>query len=153
GRRRATSVLPSAYATHARSDISPPTGFGSLLGRSSTDEAGLGLACHTVHSTRILLVLRMRTAVPILAGNCEMLAPLARGGMGELYLARKRGLEGFEKLVVLKTIPAGRASQAEVRRIVQEARLGATLDHPNIVQVHDVGVHEGRYFFIMEFVH
>jgi tRNA A-37 threonylcarbamoyl transferase component Bud32 len=85
-------------------------------------------------------------------GRCELVCHLASGGMGELYLAKKRGLEGFEKLVVLKTMRAARRED-DLRNLVSEARLGATLDHPNIVQIHDVGVQDGRFFIIMEFVH
>ncbi|MEN9581329.1 MAG: hypothetical protein RJA70_4338 [Pseudomonadota bacterium] len=74
--------------------------------------------------------------------------------MGELYLARTSGIEGFEKVVVLKRIHPQFASRSDFEQmLLDEARLMATLHHPNIVQVYDVGRHEGCTFFTMEYVH
>ena len=74
--------------------------------------------------------------------------------MAELYLARTVGIEGFEKLVVLKRIlPQNMANQQFVSMFLNEARLAATLQHPNIAQVYDIGVEEGDYFFTMEYIH
>jgi serine/threonine protein kinase/tetratricopeptide (TPR) repeat protein len=86
-------------------------------------------------------------------GKYEILHPLARGGMAELYLARSSGIEGFEKQVVLKKILPELAQNAEfVERFLDEARLAATLHHSNIAQVYDVGQDGGSYFFAMEYV-
>jgi serine/threonine protein kinase len=74
--------------------------------------------------------------------------------MAEIFLARTRGPSGFEKLVVLKKIlPRYAERQRYVQLFLDEARLGATLDHPNIVQVYDIGMDDGSYFFTMEFLH
>ncbi len=95
---------------------------------------------------------------PVLAagdtvGRYEVIRPLARGGMAELYLGRARGIEGFEKLVVLKCIRQEYENEGEfIRMFLDEARLAATLSHPNIAQVFDVDRSEGRYFFAMEYV-
>ncbi|MEZ4369113.1 MAG: serine/threonine-protein kinase [Kofleriaceae bacterium] len=84
----------------------------------------------------------------------EILSPLAVGGMAELYLARATGPSGFERLCVVKRILAQHASDPDfVRMFLDEARLAATLRHPNVIQVHDVGVVRGRYYFAMEYVH
>jgi serine/threonine protein kinase len=79
---------------------------------------------------------------------------LARGGMAELFLARTVGPEGFDKLVVLKKIlPSHAANPRFVRLFLDEAKLAATLDHPNVAHVYDMGKAEGHYFFTMEYVH
>ena len=87
-------------------------------------------------------------------GSYEILRKLARGGMAELFLARTNGPEGFEKLVVLKKIlPTFAENPKFVRLFLDEAKLAATLDHPHIAHVYDMGKVEGNYFFTMEYVH
>jgi serine/threonine protein kinase len=87
-------------------------------------------------------------------GKYEILRKLAMGGMAEIYLARSRGQAGFEKLVVLKRIlPTVANDPTFVQMFLDEARLAATLQHPNIADVYEVGDHEGSPFFAMEFIH
>ncbi len=87
-------------------------------------------------------------------GKYEILRKLAMGGMAEIYLARARGQAGFEKLVVIKRILPTVANDPKfVQMFLDEARLAATLQHPNIADVYEVGEHEGSPFFAMEFVH
>lgn len=87
-------------------------------------------------------------------GTYEIIRPLARGGMAQLFLARAVGPEGFEKLVVLKRIlPQHTQDPVHVRSFLDEAKLVAGFDHPHIVHVYDMGTFEGTYFFTMEHVH
>ncbi len=87
-------------------------------------------------------------------GKYELVRQIAIGGMAELYLARTIGIEGFEKLVVVKRILPQLSNNASfVAMFVNEARLAATLQHPNVAQVYDIGVDDGEYFFAMEYVH
>lgn len=87
-------------------------------------------------------------------GKYEILDRIAVGGMAELYLAVARGIEGFRKLVVLKRVsPLLQHDEDLVRMFVNEARLAAALDHPNIAQVIDIGRNAGEYFFVMEYLH
>ena len=73
--------------------------------------------------------------------------------MAELYLARANGIEGFEKLVVLKRIlPQLANDRGFVKMFLDEARIAATLQNSNIVQVYDIGEAEGGYFFAMEYL-
>ena len=89
-----------------------------------------------------------------LLGKYEIVRKLATGGMAEIYLARIRGTAGFEKLVVLKRIlPNVAEDPTFVHMFLDEARLAATLQHPNIADVYDVGDADGVYFFTMEYVH
>jgi serine/threonine-protein kinase len=81
------------------------------------------------------------------------MARLASGGMAEIFLATQTGPAGFEKLVVIKKILPGIASQEGfVRMFLDEARLSAMLDHKNVVQVFDLGEAEGEYFLAMEYL-
>src|SRR5262249_21306455 len=80
----------------------------------------------------------------------EVLGELGRGGMGVVYQARQQGLG---RTVALKMIRAADgASAAEVLRFRREAEAVARLQHPNIVQIHEVGEHQGRPYFSLEFV-
>ncbi len=89
-----------------------------------------------------------------LRGKYEILGHIARGGMAELQLARATGIEGFEKLLVIKRIlPHLAANREFVTMFLDEARIAATLHHPNIVQVYDIGSLDGDYFFTMEYLH
>ncbi|HEU0034255.1 MAG TPA: serine/threonine-protein kinase [Kofleriaceae bacterium] len=87
-------------------------------------------------------------------GKYEILRKIAVGGMAEIYLARVTGTAGFEKLVVIKRILPHIAQDPVFRQMfLDEARLAATLQHPNIADVYDVGEHDGDVFFAMEYVH
>jgi serine/threonine protein kinase len=86
-------------------------------------------------------------------GSYEIVRKLARGGMAELFLARTVGPQGFEKLVVLKRIlPSFAENQRFIQLFLDEARLAATLDHPNVAHVHDMGDVDGQYFIVMEYI-
>src|SRR5215467_7797696 len=87
-------------------------------------------------------------------GKYQVLRRLAVGGMAEIFLARAEGIEGFEKLVVLKRILPQYAVDARfVRMFLEEARLSATLHHINIAQVYDIDRDGASYFFAMEHIH
>lgn len=87
-------------------------------------------------------------------GKYELLQELAIGGMATLYIARARGLADFSKPVALKRIlPQYAADRNFVEMFLDEARLAATLHHPNVVQVYDIGQLGGDFFFTMEYVH
>jgi len=87
-------------------------------------------------------------------GRYTLVRSLGAGGMAELFLARAEGIGGFSKLVALKRILKHKATNDKfIRMLLNEARLVATLDHPNIAQVYDIGYENDEYFFAMEYVH
>ena len=84
----------------------------------------------------------------------EILEMIAKGGMAEVYRAKTVGFSGFEKEVCVKKIlPHLTEDKSFVDMFVNEAKLAATLNYANIVQVHDLCVSgEGEYFIVMEYV-
>src|SRR5262245_55144406 len=88
-----------------------------------------------------------------LFGRYELLVPIARGGMGQVWVARLRGGRGFQKLVALKTISPQASELPQVETMLQEeARLGALIQHPNVVHTIELGEHEGTPYLVMEWV-
>jgi serine/threonine protein kinase/cytochrome c-type biogenesis protein CcmH/NrfG len=93
----------------------------------------------------------MGTGSPIRFGKYALLERIATGGMAELYRAVIVGHRGFEKLVAIKRILPHLTDQPElVNAFIEEAKLAALLQHPNVVQIYDFGCIEGAYFLAME---
>jgi serine/threonine-protein kinase len=86
-------------------------------------------------------------------GKYQLLRVLAQGGMAEVFLAKQVGPEGFEKVVVVKRVLPHLSRRPDfVEMFLDEARLNASLSHPNIVQVFDFGLAQGQYFLAMEYL-
>jgi serine/threonine-protein kinase len=87
-------------------------------------------------------------------GKYTLMRKLAIGGMAELFLALQRSVAGFEKLIVVKRIlPHLAKDRAFVELILQEAKISATLNHPNICHIYDVGEAENQFYIAMEHIH
>ena len=89
-------------------------------------------------------------AVGRVFGNYELLEQIGQGGMGVVYKARQRTLN---RVVALKlTLAGAQATAAEIKRFNTEAKAAATLQHPNVVAIHEVGEHEGQHYFSMDYI-
>jgi len=85
----------------------------------------------------------------------KLLKQLSQGGMGEILLAMHQSIGGFEKLVALKKIRREMLDERKVASdlFLAEAKLAANLNHPNIVQIFEIGQQGGDLFIAMEYIH
>lgn len=87
-------------------------------------------------------------------GRYHLLKRIGGGGMGEVFLARQPGIAGFEKLLVVKTLlPSLAEEPGFVTMFLDEARLAARLNHPNVCQIYDLGEVNGVLYIAMEYIH
>jgi serine/threonine-protein kinase len=86
-------------------------------------------------------------------GRYKLVAELAQGGMGTVYLGVARGAGGFSKLMVIKQLRTELSEDPQfLNMFLEEARLAARLNHPNIVQTTEVGTEGNIYFLAMEYL-
>lgn len=83
----------------------------------------------------------------------ELIAPIGEGGMAQVWAARQKGKHGFEKLFALKCITPRFAEEPAFRSMfLDEARIAASIEHPNVAQVYDLGESGSLLYLVMEFV-
>ncbi|MCU0694946.1 MAG: protein kinase [Myxococcaceae bacterium] len=86
-------------------------------------------------------------------GKYEIQHRLAIGGMGEVFYALQKGVPGFERPVILKSLLPELAQQdGFIDQFLDEARVAATLNHPNVVSIFEVGQWNGTYYLAMEYI-
>lgn len=86
-------------------------------------------------------------------GRYELLIPVAKGGMAQVWAARLRGTRGFQKLVAIKTILTGTIDSTRLEQMfLAEAQLASQILHPNVVGTLELGEHEGMLYLVMEWV-
>ena len=90
---------------------------------------------------------------PVTFGKYSLIERIAVGGMAEVFQAVQLGVEGFEKRLAIKRIrPHLSGEEAFLKMFLHEAKLAAQLQHPNIVQIYDLGRIGDAYFIAMEYV-
>jgi serine/threonine-protein kinase len=83
----------------------------------------------------------------------ELIAELASGGMGTVYLARLGGAGGFQRLYAIKRLHEHLARHTEfIEMFLDEARLAARIHHPNVVPILEIGTTDSGYYLVMEYV-
>src|SRR5262245_43365063 len=93
---------------------------------------------------------RIETSVGRRIGPYQVISKIARGGMGEVFLAEDIRLE---RKVAIKVLPAAFTQNPErVRRFEREAKAASSLNHPNILTIHEIGEADGAHYIVSEFV-
>ncbi|MFO7564074.1 MAG: AAA family ATPase, partial [Enhygromyxa sp.] len=92
---------------------------------------------------------RHRDVAPTQIGRFAVLGKLGQGGMGVVFLGHDGELE---RKVAIKLLRSNAARTIGVRRLIREAQGLARLSHPNVIQVHEIGEHQGSMFVAMEYV-
>jgi TonB family protein len=86
-------------------------------------------------------------------GQYVLVEKIATGGMAEVWKARMRGVEGFQKIVAIKKIlPHLSDNQDFIEMFVDEAKLAAQLNHNNIIHIYDLGKIQASYYIAMEYI-
>ena len=122
----------------------------------NAEDLGVRTSRAELSGSELQMALRNPSASPVTSeatdrfGDYELLEEIGRGGMGVVYRARQRSLN---RVVAIKMMAFGPNSNPDlVKRFRAEAVSAASLHHPNIVAIHEVGIHEDRHFFVMDYV-
>lgn len=170
--RRPTSA--GTVPTPAVATPPPPAAPPSAAPRSSTPPVSTRPAASPAETVRVAIpsLERMPISQPVFPavvpsstpeeeepkdgtkfGQYVLLEKIATGGMAEVWKARMRGVEGFQKIVAIKKIlPHLSDNQDFVEMFVDEAKLAAQLNHNNIIHIYDLGKIQSSYYIAMEYI-
>ena len=149
---RPADERPAFIRSQCNGDESLAAEVESLL--AAHDRAGSFIEAFPVDETAVALAGEAASRQPALVGRTvghyEVLSALGAGGMGEVYLAEDTRLS---RKVAIKFLPEGLAVNEQARRrFLREARAAATLDHPNICAIYEVGEVDGHTFIVMQHI-
>jgi hypothetical protein len=100
---------------------------------------------------------RMRTGGSLepgqMLGRYRLLVPIAAGGMGQVWAARQLGSIGMNRLVAIKTaLPKMQRTEDFEQLFLDEGRIAAAIQHPNVCAIYDIGNEDGELFIAMEWI-
>jgi serine/threonine protein kinase len=145
----AFSVLGMVLFGLAMATITGRTTLPPLTGITGTLFAMMDAALRLDQHTRLVNEEKQKGSL----GGYQLLSRLGAGGMAEVFLAEKSGPAQFSKRLAIKRILPHLAQDATlVSMFLDEARLAARLQHPNIVGIHELGEENGVFFIVMEYV-
>ncbi len=148
---------PAALSTGAKLLVTDPKlPLGPGLDLASVAESGIAVQPTVTDAAPVPLAAPAREASwrDDRFGPYQLIDRVAIGGMAEVFKAKRKGVEGFEKIVALKRILPHLSENKEfLDMFVDEAKMVAGLAHPNIVQIFDLGRIEKSYYIAMEYIH
>lgn len=138
---------PSAAAAAAKS--APP-----VLGDKKVEESASPTMQLSPEEVQGALSAAATQVEGINFGQYLLLSKIATGGMAELFKAKRKGVEGFEKILAIKRILPHMSDNEEfITMFIDEAKLAAQLTHHNVCQIFDLGKIDNSYYIAMEYVH
>lgn len=154
GQQEATGFHPSGLESQAHRTGQPEETYNSVPTPDDTSppdgnaDFSVNSQCTIDHTPSPAAGKGLKRTLPNIPGY-EILGILGQGGMGVVFKARQVGLK---RLVALKMIRGAQASEAELRRFTTEAEAIGRFQHPNIVQIYDIGEFQGEPYFSLELV-
>jgi len=152
GFRRGSAAAPTPVFTTA--ELAPQPGAGAMDRETAAAEsAALGNAATGYHPGQSGLTGAPEAGRSVTFGRYTLLDRLGEGGMAEVYTAVTFGAEGFRRAFVVKRLRAELARDpAVVAQFIDEANLGSTLVHSNIIPVFDFGKVADEYYLAQEYI-
>jgi serine/threonine-protein kinase len=160
GKREDPAAYSRAFNQMPTMPTTPPrtTGASGAIGNAETQLSSPGVTAAGTPSTMgpgasSSQIVPQNLGPGAMIGRWEVVRRLGSGGMADVYLAQAKGDGGFEKLVAIKVMHAHLArTQRAVDHFLDEARLAARIQHPNVVQIQDLGKIGTDYVIVMEYV-
>jgi serine/threonine-protein kinase len=153
GKRDAAGL--SARFTALPAQPTPPlaTGLGNAQTQLSVYDVAASGTPYSTESVNGPQIVPANIGAGAMIGRWEVVRRLGSGGMADVYLAQAKGDGGFEKLVAIKVMHSHLArNQRAVEHFLDEARLAASIHHPNVVAIQDLGKIGDDYVIVMEYV-
>jgi TonB family protein len=149
-----TTPLPQAPPAPKPAPVVPPPPPPPPVSPFSTEK--IALSSPVLAPTPVPVPAPMEDEEPadgVRFGQYVLLEKIATGGMAEVWKARMRGVEGFQKIVAIKKIlPHLSDNQDFIEMFVDEAKLAAQLNHNNIIHIYDLGKIQNSYYIAMEYI-